>query len=44
MHRRTSIGDIRRSHDPPYLLHGLEVGAQTTMHSEDFLVDDGSDG
>lgn len=42
--KRTSIRNIRRSHDPSYLLHGLKVGAQTTMHGEDLLIDDGSDG
>ena len=38
-HRATYIS---RSHDSPDLLHGVQVGAQATMHGEDLLVNDGS--
>lgn len=31
---------ISRSHDPPDLLHRVQIGAQTTVHGEDLLVDD----
>ena len=34
---------ISRSHHTPDLLHGIEIRAQTTMHSEDLLVDDSRD-
>ena len=40
----TSIRDICWSHDAPNLLHALEIGTETTVHCEDFLVDNGSDG
>lgn len=32
------------SHDPSYLLHGVQVWTQTTVHCEDLLVDDRSNG
>jgi hypothetical protein len=35
---------ISGAHDTAYLLHGVEIRAQTAMHSEDLLVDDRSDG
>ena len=35
---------IRWAHDPTYLLHGVEIRAQTTMHGEDLLVDDCGNG
>jgi hypothetical protein len=35
---------IRRSHDPPDLLHGVEVRAETAVHGENLLIDNGSDG
>lgn len=35
---------IGRSHDTPNLLHGVEIRAQTAVHGEDLLVDDGGDG
>lgn len=38
--RKTYIG---RTHDAADLLHGVQVGAQATMHGEDLLIDDGSD-
>ena len=33
---------ICRAHDTAYLLHGIQVWAQSSMHGEDLLVDDGS--
>lgn len=41
---RTGIGHICGSHHPPYLLHRLQVRTQSSMHRENLLVDDGSDG
>ena len=38
---RTYVGG---AHDTPDLLHGVEVGAQATVHGEDLLVNDGSNG
>jgi hypothetical protein len=35
---------ISRSHHTPNLLHGVEVWAKTTVHSEDLLVDDSGNG
>ena len=35
---------IGRSHDAADLLHRVQVRAETTMHGEDFLVDDGGNG
>jgi hypothetical protein len=32
---------IGRSHHAPNLLHGVEVWAETAVHGEDLLVDDG---
>jgi hypothetical protein len=32
------------AHNPTYLLHGVEIGTQTTVHGEDLLVNDGCDG
>jgi len=40
---KTAVGDVRWSHNAADLLHGVEIGAQTTVHSEDLLVDDRSD-
>jgi hypothetical protein len=40
----TSVGDIGRAHDSPDLLHGLEIGAETSVHGEDLLVNDGGNG
>ena len=31
------------SHHAPNLLHGVQVGAETTVHGEDLLVDDSGD-
>lgn len=33
---------VGRPHDPPDLLHGIEIWGQTPMHSENLLVNDGS--
>lgn len=33
---------VGRTHHTSDLLHGVEVGAQTAVHSENLLVDDGS--
>ena len=35
---------IGGSHHAPNLLHGVEIWAETAVHGEDLLVDDGSDG
>lgn len=35
---------ISRSHNPANLFHGVKIRRQTTMHGENLLVDDGSDG
>lgn len=43
MVKYTCIGDIRRSHNSPYLLHRLQIRTQTTMHCKNLLVDDSSD-
>lgn len=34
---------VGRPHDPPDLLHRVEIWAQTTVHGEDLFVDDGCD-
>lgn len=34
---------VSRSHNPADLFHGVEVGGQSSMHGEDFLVNDGCD-
>ena len=39
--QETRVGHVRRPHDAPYLLHGLEVGRQAAVTAEDLLVDDG---
>ena len=41
---RTGIRNVCGSHDPSNLLHGLKVGAETAMHREDLLIDNGSNG
>jgi len=38
----TCVRNIRRSHNSPYLLHGLKIGAETTVHREDLFIDDSS--
>jgi len=38
------VAYISGSHDSPDLLHGVEIGAQTTVHGEDLLINDGSNG
>lgn len=38
--KRTSVRHIRGSHHPPYLLHGLEIGTKTSVHSEDLFIND----
>ena len=35
---------IGGSHDAPNLLHGVEIWAETAVHGEDLLVDDGGNG
>jgi hypothetical protein len=35
---------VGRAHDTSDLLHGVEVGAKTTVHGEDLLINDGGDG
>ena len=35
---------VGRSHDSADLLHGVQIGAETTVHGEDLLVDDSGDG
>lgn len=35
---------ISRAHDSANLLHGVQVGAQTTVHGENLLVNDGGNG
>lgn len=40
MHSKpTCVRHIRGSHHPPYLLHGLEIRAETSVHREDLFVD-----
>lgn len=41
--RGTSLTYISGTHDTPNLLHGIEIRAQTSVHGEDLLVDNGSD-
>jgi len=40
---QTAIRNISWPHDATNLLHGVEVRAQSSVHREDLLVDDGSD-
>ena len=40
----TRVRNICRPHDPPDLLHGLQVGAQPPVAAEDLFVHDGGDG
>lgn len=35
---------VGRPHHAANLLHGVQVGAQSSMHGEDLLVNDSSDG
>lgn len=35
---------ISRTHDAANLLHGVQIRTQTTVHGEDFLVNDGGNG
>ena len=39
----TSVRNVCRAHDTSYLFHTLEIGAQTSMHGEYLLVNDGGD-
>lgn len=41
---RTSIRHIRRPHDPPNLLHALQVWGKASVHGKDLLIDDGGNG
>ena len=40
----SGVGDIGWSHDPPDLLHALQVGTQAAVTTEDLLVHDGGHG
>lgn len=42
--RRAAVTYISRAHNPADLLHRVEIRAQTTVHGENLLVNDGSDG
>jgi hypothetical protein len=42
--KKTAVGDISRTHHPADLLHRVKVGAETAVHCEDLLVNDGSNG
>lgn len=39
-----SLTHVRGSHDAPDLFHRVKVWAETAVHSEDLLVDDGGNG
>ena len=41
---RKSKTYVSGAHDTSDLLHGVEVGAQATVHGEDLLVNDGGNG
>jgi hypothetical protein len=41
---KTAVRNISRAHNPADLLHRVEIRAQTTVHGENLLVNDGSDG
>lgn len=41
--RKAGCTHISRAHNPADLLHRVEIRAQTTVHGEDLLVNDGSD-
>lgn len=38
------VTHISRAHDAADLLHGVQVGTQTTVHGEDLLVNDSGNG
>lgn len=38
------IAYISGSHDTANLFHRIQVGAETTVHGEDLLIDDGGNG
>jgi hypothetical protein len=38
---KTRVGNVRRSRDLANLLHGVKLRAQSSMHAEDFFVNDG---
>ena len=40
----TRVGYVCGSHDPPDLLHWLEVGTEAAMTAENLFVNDGGDG
>jgi hypothetical protein len=42
--QNTGCTHVCWSHDAPDLLHRVQVGAEATVHGEDFLVDDSGDG
>ena len=39
----TRVWHVGWPHDPPDLLHGLEIGTEAAMATKDLLVDDGCD-
>jgi hypothetical protein len=39
----TSVRNVRRPHDPPYLIHDFEIWAEATVHAENTIVDYGGD-
>lgn len=39
--RKTKLTYVCWAHDATNLFHGVQVGTQTAVHSEDFLVDNG---
>ena len=43
-HQFTCIWDIGGAHDASDLLHGLEVGREAAMATEDLLINDSCDG
>ncbi len=40
----TCIRNVGRSHDSSDLFHRLKIRTKATMHSENLLIDDSSDG
>ena len=38
------VRHVRRPHDAPDLLHGLQIGREAAVAAEDLVVDDGGDG
>jgi hypothetical protein len=42
--QQTAVGNVSWTHDATNLLHGVQVGTQTSVHCENLLVDDSGDG